>query len=55
MSDPREPPIVIASDADHWRCEGCGRVIRHGERVYLCVDEDVAVVTHVDCPPRAQA
>jgi len=49
-----EPPIVFAEGED-WRCEACGRVIVEGERMYLYAGEDPTVVTHVECPVRAQA
>lgn len=49
-----EPPIVTAA-GEHWRCEGCGRGIVTGERVYLYADEDDTVVAHLECPARASA
>lgn len=52
--DPREPPVVTCA-GEHWRCEGCGLGILTGERVYLYEDEGLAVVTHLECPGRANA
>jgi hypothetical protein len=46
-----EPPVVTATD-EEWRCEGCGRVILNGERVYLYADEDETAVAHIVCPKR---
>ena len=49
-----EPPIITATGGE--RCEGCGRGIAAGTRVYLYRDEDdETIVTHIECPPRASA
>lgn len=51
-----EPPIMTVEHDGVWKCEGCGRGIPAGTRVYLYRDEDDdTVVAHIECPPRAQA
>lgn len=46
-----EPAVSIAYGHEGG-CEGCGRPIREGDKIHYWDDD---VVTHVNCPPRAQA